>query len=189
MIINLRGPSGSGKSYAVRGLIEHLGGGELITETVQLPDWKAPKPTQIGYLLPHDIWVLGKYSISSGGADNFHTPGAHDWIEEEVEKRARLGLHVIFEGLVVSGILGRYLALSSRLQPIPWVWAFMDTPAEECLRRIQVRNGGKPINEGHIHSKMRAGINQRMRLQEAGERVAMVPKEDPVGWLLRTLDL
>ena len=75
-----------------------------------------------------------------GGCDTIKT---QDEVCERVKRYAAKG-HVVFEGLLCGVILKRYVELSSQL-PDPLVWAFMDTPLDLCLQRINARRLDKGV--------------------------------------------
>src|SRR3990167_2539780 len=133
MIINIRGTNGSGKTYLVRELIKRYHGKPL-------PDAHG-KPA--AYLLDGNIIVIGKYDVACGGADTLPKPAKRnsmDIVENAVRYYADLGYHVIFEGLIVSSVWGRWEKLAKDYRV---VFAFLDIPIEICVKRVKSRNGNK----------------------------------------------
>ena len=135
MIINIRGTNGSGKTYLVRGLIKRYHGKPL-------PDSKG-KPA--AYRLDGNIIVIGKYDVACGGADTLPKPdkrNSMDVVENAVRYYADLGYHVIFEGLIVSSVWGRWEKLAA---DYPTIFIFLDGTPEYFMKRVKSRNGGKPL--------------------------------------------
>jgi thymidylate kinase len=174
MIVNLRGTNGSGKSTVARGLIMV----DPEARIVYLAEYKTEAGAERwvpGYHVPKlDLVVVGPYRTDCGGCDAIKTQAL---VKEAVRKAASLTTHVLFEGVIVSTLFSGYLELSKGLVAdgrTPLAWCYLDTPVEECLRRIQVRNGGKPIKEDLVRQKVRAIEGTRRKAQEAGEEVRMV---------------
>lgn len=144
MILNIRGTSGSGKTHVVRQLVNHFQGEEITDEKGRI----------FGYRLPHNLWVLGRYddAIKGGGVDNI-TGALHERflaagnrgntmeaVEAQVRKWDELGHHVLFEGLIVTSIWGRWVNMAREL---PTLFLFLDTPLEVCYERVLKRSGGR----------------------------------------------
>jgi hypothetical protein len=89
------------------------------------------------------LYVVGSYEAVCGGCDSIKT---QDEIVRRVEMWAPLG-DVIFEGLLLSNVFGRWNDLAYRLRPTPFIWAFLDTPLELCLERINQRRAAKGVTE------------------------------------------
>lgn len=137
MIINVRGTSGSGKTFAVR---------ELMARSAQppVPFASSPKTNDIKAYecrLPsgHPFYVLGTYERTCGGCDSIRT---QDEACDLVRHYSAKG-HVVFEGLLITGLFSRYLKLDRELQPIPFIWALLDTPLDVCLARVQARRDAR----------------------------------------------
>ncbi len=154
MIINLRGTNGSGKSTVARGLLEGLE-----TREVELAPYLTPGgvPRVVAglYAPARDLIVVGPYRTACGGCDAIKT---QDLVKESVRRAAALACHVFFEGVIISTLYSGYRALSDELRAAGhhYTWAYLDTPLEVCLARIQARNGGKPIKENLVSDKMRS---------------------------------
>jgi hypothetical protein len=162
MIINLRGTHGSGKSTVVLELLkkykgERLGEGNKRPEgyAVQLPGVKKP------------LYVVGAYETQCGGADTIQ-PYATIW--PRVEAYAKLG-HVIFEGALVScsvGSLGERMIARKK----DCVVGYLDTPVEECLRRIEARRAAKGVtgefNRKNTENKFKSTAATRPKFEAAG---------------------
>lgn len=154
MIISVRGANGSGKSTVVfkilrsgtnKPLYGMLGAKQPEAHELILPKVKKP------------VYVLGPYEEDglTGGCDRIHNivtkphgrtrsgdlfqPSDGYSVEDLIRKYAGKG-HVLFEGVVVSTMYGGIGKLMEK-----WgkesVFMFLDTPLEECLRRVELRRG------------------------------------------------
>jgi len=169
-VFNLRGTNGSGKTHLVRTLLQkrdakayprrrNLLGGETICGPVQY------------YQLKDGGIVLGSYENNCGGCDNLKS---FDAVERALDVQlAKDPPYLIFEGVIVSHIYGYWLKFSRKIGGMTWV--FLDTPLEECLRRIYARNGNKKINEDYVKEKRHAIDTIRLKAIADGESVAVLP--------------
>lgn len=183
MILNIRGTSGSGKTWLIRRIMEELGPPEpIISAEGEKPD---------GYLLQGNIRLVGSYENVCGGCDavNFskHTKAIlKRWPKSREELLAELdALHIsepdkekmlsrLEKGKEAGGTVGLVearvrswaaighvifegLIISGsywRFQKIGGViFAFLDTPLDLCTQRIMERNGGKPVKFENTKSK------------------------------------
>lgn len=138
MIVNIRGTSGSGKSTLLRQLMEARGGatpwmGVDPTRTGK----NSTKPVVLGYNTNDlQIGIPGKYVTACGGCDAIKT-------QDEAQRRIRLLAeqypHVVFEGLLISHIYGRWAEMARSEYPGQWTFAFLDTPLEVCVERVKAR--------------------------------------------------
>lgn len=179
MIINIRGTSGSGKSTLVKRYLD-----EHPHEPLEwlLSDWKKPKVVAYKCLNKNTpTYVIGRYETQCGGCDAMSYKGSHDDIEELVRAGLEKG-HVIFEGLTISSTLTRWMKISEE-NPNQFIWAFMDTPVEECYRRILARNGGRePKRDAKGMADYQRKYNGCMKhvesLNQQGERVIMLSSDE-----------
>jgi cytidylate kinase len=129
MIINIRGTGGSGKSYVVRTLMDRFNAQPILDAREKI----------LGYEM--DIiktFVYGPYKADSGGVDNLSKEvRSQDCIEEEEVRSRSRDYHVIFEGLLVSGIYGRWRNFAKTVPDFRWV--FLNTPLEQCIENTRVR--------------------------------------------------
>lgn len=208
MILNIRGCSGSGKTWLMRRIMEGLGPPEPILDADGRPE---------GYLLRGNIRVIGTYENQCGGCDavkfnkdftrrlRLSAKGQDEtlasdllalglrqedvthildkaargkgWagvylIDAVIRSWAQMG-HVIFEGLIVSGIHDRWLRISKEVSPI--IWAFLDTPIDVCVQRILERNGGKPFNVEYLEDIRNSRTPKQLAIvTEEGERAVWI---------------
>ena len=170
MILNLRGPNGSGKSTVARAL---LAAGEA---PIPLAPYVTPRGAERRVLGARvaslDLIVVGPYRTDCGGCDAIKT---QELVCESVRLAARQAKHVFFEGVIVSTLFSRYLTLSREHPRAPFLWAYLDTPLDLCLARIQTRNGGKPIKTELVADKVRSIERTRQKALAAGEHTLVVP--------------
>jgi len=167
MIIKLHGTSGSGKTTAVRELMD-------LASSVMPIHYGRKKPE--AYRLDAGVgtmptYVLGSYDNTCGGVDTI--PSTTELIDL-VGKYKNQG-HLLFEGLLVStyhGGLGSYL---DRMTEIPKVWAFMNTPIDECVERVRQRRlaagNTKPFNEANTRNRVKPIQALRSKLIARGSTV------------------
>jgi predicted ABC-type ATPase len=175
-LINVRGCNGSGKTTVVRSLNKD-GMGQVGYYTV--PDHK-PIPLTFVNPGPHDkdiVVLVGDYLAQGcSGLDRIKTQAAAKSIIE-----LAAGLQdvraVVFEGVLVSTIFEPWLQWSRAHGGM--TWAFLSTPIETCLSRIQARNGGKPIKEEQVRDKHKGIARISLKANLAGERVIVLPWLDP----------
>lgn len=153
MIINIRGTGGSGKSWVVKQVMARFPA--------------SPYDSAIfGHVVNNNTFVLGPYNtnlttegtdvvnrkhtqdqlqgiiLAGGGCDNL--PKVHRRQDDLQTSLASTPYpNAIFEGLLVSGIYGRYREMA---RGIDYRWVFLDTPLETCLANTRARRvaAGKP---------------------------------------------
>lgn len=163
MIINIRGTSGSGKSYVVRQIMERFGPAEVRRPI--LGESRSTKP--LGYYLPNvNLFVPGSYENTCGGCDTIDTM---DEVGARVKAAYDSGYHVLFEGVMVSSVLGRWIEMSIGKD---WRWVFLDTPLDECLKRIEerrkARGDDRPVNPVRTQEKHKRNMHDLKVLRETG---------------------
>ncbi len=183
MITNIRGTSGSGKSTVVFNLLKHFraegelfavfmhhAGGEYTIPMDQEPD--SSFDVHLGYqIFQHfdsnrptyksPLRIVGKYLTPCGGCDGIKT---QDEVSDRVRAWYNMGYEVLFEGLLISTIVGRWAEMAesvaengSRLHNMRFV--FLNTPEEVCVERVKARRAAKgnlkPLNETNTRDKWR----------------------------------
>jgi thymidylate kinase len=151
-LISIRGTHGSGKSTVVRKILEKYVG-------VEVADSANPKkPLGYDVLLPNKetLFVVGSYRTTCGGCDVIQ-PYTEIW--PRIEAAADSGKHVLFEGALVSSSYGS-IGRSSEKYGDQMVFAFLDTPLEVCLERIQqrrlARGDSRPLNPNSTTVKFKS---------------------------------
>lgn len=142
MIINIRGTSGSGKTTVVRGIMD---------KGVVTPLDSKPKPHGYRVTIPSldlPVMVVGSYENTCGGTDGIKT---QDEICDRIRRFAQDG-HVLVEGLLMSKTFGRYAALDRELASTGhhFIWAFLDTPLDVCLARVEARRETRRLGKAVV---------------------------------------
>lgn len=178
--INVRGCNGSGKTTLLRMLArDPLCRVETVRVTHEIKDPKTKEkvrtyhpPIPVTYA-PGGVAMLGDYTPgatgTTAGCDRIKTQEAAKSALELIAQDADVRV-VLFEGVVVSTIFGPWKEWAEANGGM--LWAFLDTPLEVCLERIQTRNGGKPIKEELVASKWRTIAGVRKKALKAGLPVA-----------------
>jgi hypothetical protein len=125
VIVNLRGTNGSGKSTAVTCYMEVKRVEEELKRSGKI--W--------AYRLRNGIFVLGRYTTACGGCDTIKTFAD---VKAGVTELASLG-PVIFEGVLWSTCFKPSVELAQSLPQHHFIFAMLDTPIDECLRRVLAR--------------------------------------------------
>lgn len=168
MIINIRGTSGSGKSTVVVRLMEATARKDLLKqvwydgtrELLIAPGEPVPaKPAVLrGYHIQSNsngesLRIVGKYETACGGCDGIKTQNE---VQHRVQGWHNDGHNVLFEGLLISHIYGRWAQLAKD-NPGEFHFAFLDTPLETCLARVAqrraARGNDKPLNPTNTEQK------------------------------------
>ena len=184
MILNIRGTSGSGKTYATRSFKESCG------EEIILRDEGKIIAHMVFYnLVP--VYFVGKYDNVCGGCDTIHT---QDEVCNRVRYFSQFG-HVIFEGLLISHSFMRYYSLFEELKKvgIPSVVARLDTPLDVCLQRIVQRRlekgNDKELNTKNTENGYNGTLHSCEQFERAGMPVRVIKhKKDPVAQISSILD-
>lgn len=148
--VNVRGCNGSGKTTLLRSLARDP---LCRVVSVNVPDHS---PIPVTYV-PGGLAILGDYTPAAAGSttagcDRIKTQAATKGVLEHIASDPEVDI-VLFEGVVVSTIYGPWREWAQNNGGM--VWAFLDTPLQVCLERIQKRNGGKPIKEDQVGDKHR----------------------------------
>jgi hypothetical protein len=157
MIYQLRGTCASGKSTVVRQFLETYGAERR--EIVVEPDHPFSHPrakgkegnrpkTWIGYELPGELVVLGKYEKANVGFEGNN----QDWSRDVVAACARAYRHVVFEGYYMSQASNVWLPILEALneegaRALPFVVKTMNTPFEVCMDRVVARTPERQLTK------------------------------------------
>ena len=168
MIVNVRGTHGAGKSTVVRsvmrlGIVAPIFGllGPNLPEAYAVEFPRATVPT----------FVVGPYTSACGGCDRISDNAT---VIALIEKYAERG-HVLFEGSLISstyGAVGRFLEAWRK----DAAFVFLDTPLEECLRRVEARRGyGRDERLiRNVTGKFRSGARVYERIISEGKMRAIL---------------
>ncbi len=186
-IIAIKGTNGSGKSTAVRALIEHLGKQAILRVNSK----------EAGYRCRYEdgsLFVLGKYKATAcGGLDSsFSYSGAAEDLLLCIEKLAGQG-HVVCEGVIAITSYGheRMTRFADKLKRRGhrMIFAHIDTPAKLCVERVKQRRreagNKKPFDPAKLLDKYHSILKSQEQLLAAGYDARILPHEEPLQTLLR----
>ena len=182
MIICIRGTHGSGKSALMYELLRKGNGDPLFG----LFGGKRPEAYALSLeAVDRPVYVLGPYVTICGGCDAVQ-PYAE--VINLINKYAPLG-HVLLEGALISCSFGSVGEAMARYPGS--VMAFMSTPLEICLDRVEARRKAraesKPFNPKNTIQKHKAVRNSRRQIARAGMRAVNLSVEDPLTDVLNLL--
>jgi hypothetical protein len=114
------------------------------------------------------LFVIGSYENTCGGTDGINT-------QEEIAERALIAHkrgHVLLEGLLLSKV-GPKAITTTMLRPTDaYVAGYIDTPLEECLRRVEKRRADRgddrPFNPDNTISAFKSTLAACKNLHEMG---------------------
>lgn len=141
LLVKLHGTSGSGKTTVARALMAMAPARPLLSVTSRKPEaYEVHLP-----LCSELLYVLGPYTATCGGLDSLND------INDHIRLLGRYGQmgHVFYEGLLGSEYYGR-IGRVSEAYGDQHLFAFLDTPIQVCLDRVQARRlargNTKPLN-------------------------------------------
>lgn len=158
MIIQIRGTSGSGKTTAMRKVMEGYGGTWFKN---YIPGRKRP----ISYTHENGLaTVLGSYEATCGGCDGIGSARAvYDVLTDSLHSRYPI---LLCEGLLLSEDTKWSLQLPD-LRVL-----FLTTPISTCLSQIESRRkkagNEKPLNPANTSNRVATIERARVKLVEAG---------------------
>jgi Fe-S cluster assembly ATPase SufC len=197
-ILNIRGTNGSGKSTAMRLLMERLGRSTKFEIDGKEAGYRFTHPDP----LQGNILVLGKYATACGGLDaSFSYPGAADDVIFFLDELAQHG-HVVAEGVVAMGSYGigrlQTFAEAQTTKRNHVIFALMDTPLDVCISRCEARRSEKaaakgkepkPLNPENLKSKWDSNHKDLAKLKALGLDTRLIPYQDPLPLLLDWLGI
>lgn len=174
-LVNIRGCNGSGKSTIP---IMMMNTDPYTFEVV----WEVDgKERVIATVFPSYKWAaLGHYHSKCGGMDSMKTT---DEIKAAVKALWAVDYNLIMEGIMASTVRQTYIDLFSELrstQPVHRDIIIFNLlpPLSVCLKRIQERNGGKPIKEEQVESKWTTVDKNVSYFEQAGFRCIRADNSD-----------
>jgi len=203
MIINVRGTSGSGKSTAMRAILNLAIEGALktgragVTPVYADPAIFGKKRKGPLYHIAEfpghrDVAVLGNYeSADCGGCDTLPT---YEFIMNMIWERHHEYMHVLFEGLLLSHDKKQVTALWERLGKTDFTVLELTESLETCLASVKERRARKgqdpntfnPDNTIRRHAEV---IRASKVLEERGIPVRRVSRAECVPTILELLGL
>lgn len=169
-IVSIRGTHGSGKSTIVRKILDKY------PHNPVNPDKKG-RPEGYEVSLPNGalLFVAGPYHTACGGCDAVQP---YSDILQRVSHALQRGCdHVLLEGALVSSSYGTVGEFMNGYAPDA-VFAFLDTPLETCLERIQQRRAAKgnfePLNPTNTEVKFHNVARTKAQMAKLGSAVRIV---------------
>lgn len=129
-ICKIHGASGAGKTTTVREVMAAA----LSMEVVERTKTQRPLVYELIYPDMPAIYVLGSYDANCGGVDNITD---YQDVLNLLDRYHHRG-HILFEGLLQSTYYGT-MGVHSQLFGDKYIYAFLDTPIETCIERVQAR--------------------------------------------------
>lgn len=186
MLINVRGTSGSGKTHTVRGLMDVIG-----QPWADVHNLEGKVIAHVAHFRMQPVYVIGDYSSNvCGGCDKIRSQNE---VCSLVRHFSQFG-HVVFEGLILSHLYARYVALDDEMTGMGehYVWAFLDTPIELCLERITQRRldvgNTKPLNPYNTISKHESILRCIEKVRDERRAVVILDHNNPVEQLIELLN-
>ena len=153
MIIQLRGTSGSGKTWAMQQVTKLF---DELMEPVFMEKRKRPI-LYLSKLNDAPVAVLGSYETACGGCDTIQEVAFVFALAESLHVR---GFHVLFEGLLLSADVQRVLTLN-KLAAGRVAIVTLSTTIEQCLEQVNARRKARlgdeftPVKEDNTRAKAR----------------------------------
>ena len=135
------GTSGSGKTTLVRRLLDETN----ITSVRPTPNVKKHKP-----LMYFGLWdelpvaIMGSYESTCGGCDTIPSVKIVAGLLEEYQHSQFV---LVFEGLMISHMIGTVGAMQMQLGLNNHWRAYLDTSLEQCLANVQARRDARGITK------------------------------------------
>lgn len=136
MIIQIRGTSGSGKTWVIKNILDKYEFKPIVNSKSEIQGY---------YSKEVNLFIVGKYETACGGCDSIKT---QDEIVRRIKRAYSKNWNIVFEGLICSHIARRYaelyLWLKERDTEVKFI--FLSTPLEKCKKNINKRRieAGKP---------------------------------------------
>lgn len=178
MFVQIRGSSGSGKTYLVRNFMNWNHGFEPVKDGRKT--W--------GYTNEElNVHVVGSYESACGGTDTIKT---QDEICNEIRKWTKDGYNVIAEGLIMSHIYQRYLDLAIEIGLDDCWYICLDTSLYMCFRRVFRRRFEKgnynrvqrKLIERLVHEHAR-NIRLHYTYLDAGVKSLLMNSDEAYEWV------
>lgn len=181
LVINLRGNSGSGKTYTTRRFME-------LCVPAHTPLNTAFDGSDQLLRFGMQSWaILGRYSNACGGCDTIKT---QQEVVDRIEFYTSFGYNVWAEGLIMSTIYGTVGAYSEKFGD-RWVFAYLDTPIEACIKRIRARRkeagNTKPLNETNTRNRVSTIERNREIVSSHGRRTITLDGSNALPALLKII--
>jgi len=170
MIINIRGISGSGKTYAMRKIMD---GFPSVTVRFKRQIVGLRSDREVGHRLDvgsRQAFVVGSYNkVMSGGCDSIKNM---ETLESLVTRHAQQGEDVLFEGIFITGSHTRWIDLARRNPEWDMRVIFLTTDYETCVERVKQRRldcgNDRSWNINNMLDFKRRMVRQHAHFRRAG---------------------
>jgi hypothetical protein len=170
VIVNIRSTNGGGKTTAVTQYMK----------TIRVAEELKVSGRTWAYRLQNGVFVLGRYITACGGCDTIRTFAE---VKAGVTELSSQG-PVLFESLLWSTCFRPSAELAESLPTHHFIFAKLDTPADECLRRVLARRrqagNEKPFNPTKLQLKHLTIETAQRRLEAAGFDTRILPHAHPL---------
>lgn len=165
VLVNIRGCNGAGKSTIPMSMMDDP---DMFVEELRYSDGKKVASFTV---FPTYEWIaLGTYFNKTGGLD---TIKGNERIKTVLY--AAIGMYpeydIIMEGIICSTVFSSNSELFHEIEEKTGLQVIILTlvpPLEECLKRIQLRNGGKPIKELLVKNKYGSVVRSHEKFKSEG---------------------
>lgn len=179
-IINVRGTSGSGKSTAVRQVMDAA----TSIDRIYVEGRKNPLLYRLNWpQFLEIVAVPGHYETPCGGCDTIKT---YDQLFEIIRGEHKAGHHVLFEGLLVAHDKKRCTELWDWLEREPGMFNIIEItePLEVCLASVEKRRSerknppSKPFNPDNTIRRYNEVVRSCEQLEAIGIEVYRKGREE-----------
>ena len=190
VLVNIRGCNGAGKSTIPMSMMNDP---DMFVEELRYSDGKKVASFTV---FPNYGWIaLGTYFNKTGGLD---TIKGNERIKTVLY--AAIGMYpeydIIMEGIICSTVFSSNSELFHEIEEKTGLQVLILTlvpPLEECLKRIQLRNGGKPIKELLVKNKYDFVVRSHEKFKSEGftcvkVNTSKVTKGAMLGSFLKTVE-
>lgn len=167
MICQLRGTSGSGKTTAMRKIMQDVPRGMFQWEPLYVTGRKKPQM----YMLADWLGVLGHYDSICGGCDTFKN---YDQLQQAFERADVNCKHVLMEGLMLSDDVLQTIKMYENRNELADEFRviYITTDLLTCIERVKSRRAAKgkgpTFNEKKLRDRHAQIERTRPRLEAVG---------------------
>jgi adenylylsulfate kinase-like enzyme len=176
----IRGTNGTGKTTIVR---------KLLQEFHCLPHEHSGRKVRVyrGDALETPVYILGSYETDCGGCDTI--PSVQEVADLLRKYMAEPGSLTIFEGLMISHMLGTVGAAQEQIGKDRCVLAYLDTPLEVCIERVVdrrlARGDLRSFNPRNVITDHGRVWQNKLRADKLGYRTKVISHKDAYNEVLR----
>jgi hypothetical protein len=183
MIFSVRGTNGSGKSTAIRKLMDQFRPRPLFG--VLGP--RSPEAYELRPPAGAPIYILGPYVTPTGGADSIQP---YELIPQLMRKYAVKG-HVVLEGVLITSSYGSVGAVMEEFKRDAH-WIFLKTTLGQCIANVEKRRGDRgnhePFNPKNLEQKFNQNIGVRKRVLALDTMtVADLNSDDVASYIIKAI--